>query len=303
MAPLPLGSDAMDFGYLTGNHAEGILPGDLGRELEERGYNSIWVPEHSHIPTSRQSPYPNGGPLPATYFHMMDPMVSLMAAAATTTNLKLATGIVLVLEHDLLDLACTVATTDVLSSGRVVLGIGVGWNSEELENHRPDLEFRLRYSAMRERVAALRAAWGDEEASFEGRWDRFTESWVYPKPVDRTVPIALGNAGPLGMRHAAEYADEWCPIDVGLLNEDGKPDVVAAIDRFRGLADEAGRDGASIPVSLFVWGRPRLERLEQYSAAGVSQFVFTPVHFENPTADETLRYLDELAPTLEAFNG
>ena len=116
----------MDYGYLTGNHAEGISPGDLARELEERGFASIWVPEHSHIPTERRSPYPNGGPLPGSYVHMMDPMVSLMAAASTTSTLRLCTGIVLLLEHDLLDLACTVATTDVLSGGRVVLGIGVG---------------------------------------------------------------------------------------------------------------------------------------------------------------------------------
>ena len=292
----------MDFGYLTGNHADGILPGDLARELEDRGYESIWVPEHSHIPTERRSDYPNGGALPGTYVHMMDPLVSLMAAAATTTRLKLATGICLVLEHDLLDLACTVATTDVLSQGRVVLGIGVGWNEEELENHRPDLEFRLRYSAMRERVAALRTAWSEEEASFDGRWDRFSESWVYPKPPGGSVPIALGNAGPLGIKHAAEYADEWCPIDVGVMNEQGKPDVVNGIAHFRELATEAGRDAESIPISLFVWGRPRLDRLTAYAEAGVTQFVFTPVHFDLPSADETLQYLDELAPVLEEFN-
>ncbi len=293
----------MDFGYLTGNHAHGIHPGDLGKELEDRGYASIWVPEHSHIPTERRSPYPNGGALPDTYLHMMDPMVSLTAAAATTTNLKLATGICLVLEHDLLDLACTVATTDVLSNGRVVFGIGVGWNEEELENHRPDLPFRQRYRAMRERVAALRTIWSEDTPSFEGTWDSFTESWVYPKPVGGTVPIALGNAGPLGIRHAAEYADEWCPIDVGVQNEEGKPDVPGGIARFREMAYEAGRDPDDIAISLFVWGRPRMDRLTTYAEAGVTQFVFTPVHFANPTADETLQYLDELAPVLEEFNG
>jgi probable F420-dependent oxidoreductase len=293
----------MDFGYLTGNHAEGILPGELARELEQRGYASIWLPEHSHIPTERRSDYPNGGHLPGTYLHMLDPMVSVVAAAATTTTLKLATGICLVLEHDLLDLACTVASADVLSQGRVVLGIGVGWNEEELENHRPDLPFRSRYSAMRERVAALRTAWSDDKASFDGRWDSFTESWVYPKPPGGSVPIALGNAGPLGIQHAAEYADEWCPIDVGVQNAEGKPDVVGGIERFRRLATEADRDADSIPISLFMWGRPRMDRLEAYAAAGVTQFVFTPVHFDLPTADETLTYLDELAPTLDAFNG
>ncbi|HJM22465.1 MAG TPA: hypothetical protein QF409_10820, partial [Acidimicrobiales bacterium] len=137
---------------------------------------------------------------------------------------------------------------------------------------------------------------------FQGTWDRYSPSWVFPKPVGGTVPIALGNAGPLGIQHAAEYADEWAPIDVGVMNVDGKPDVLGGIELFRGLADEAGRDGPSIPISLYIWGRPQLQRLEQYASAGVTQFVFTPVSFDLPSADETLRYLDELTPTLEAFN-
>ena len=291
----------MKFGYLTGNHAEGILPGDLARELEARGFDSVWFPEHSHIPVDRRSPYPNGGPLPGSYFHMMDPWVSIAAAAAETGTLTLGTGICLLLEHDLLDLACAVATADVLAEGRVVMGIGVGWNEEELENHRPDLPFKKRYSAMRERVEALRTAWRDEEASFSGTWDSFSTSWVFPKPIKGTVPIALGNAGPLGIQHAAEYADEWAPIDVGVMNTDGKPDVLGGIQRFRNLADEAGRDGSSIPISLYIWGRPRQERLEEYAEAGVTQFVFTPVNFDLPSADETLRYIDELTSAIEEF--
>ena len=216
----------MKFGYLTGNHASGILPGHLARELEARGFDSVWFPEHTHIPVERRSPYPNGGQLPGSYIHMMDPWVSIAAASAETTTLTLGTGICLLLEHDLLDLACTVATADVVSQGRVVMGIGVGWNEEELENHRPDLPFRKRYSAMRERVEALRVAWREDEASFQGTWDRYSPSWVFPKPVEGTVPIALGNAGPLGIQHAAEYADEWAPIDVGVMNVNGKPDVL-----------------------------------------------------------------------------
>jgi len=232
---------------------------------------------------------------------MMDPWVSIAAAAEQTKKLILGTGICLLLEHDLLVLACSVATADVLSQGRVVMGIGVGWNEEELENHRPDLPFKKRYSAMRERVEALRVAWQEEQASFAGTWDNFSSSWVYPKPVNGSVPIALGNAGPLGIQHAAQYADEWAPIDIGVMNTDGKPDVFGGIERFRRLADEAGRDGSSIPISLYIWGRPRLERLENYAAAGVTQFVFTPVNFDLPSADDTLRYLDELTGTVEAF--
>ena len=290
----------MQFGYLTGNHAGGLLPGDLGRELEERGFTSMWVPEHSHIPTSRRTPYPNGGPLPDSYLHMMDPFVSIMAAAAATTSLQLCTGICLVLEHDVLDLACTVATADVLSGGRLRLGIGVGWNVEKLENHRPDLEFRQRYRAMEERVAAMRLLWGNESAAFDGTWDRFSDSWVYPKPLTGTVPIALGNAGPLGIEHAARYGDEWCPIDASVMNVDGRPDIIGGIDRFRRLASEAGRDADAIPISLFLFRRPTVEQVEQYAAAGVTQCVVTPVHFNMPSPDETLRHLDELAPILEA---
>lgn len=291
----------MKFGYLTGNHAGGILPGQLARELESRGFDSVWFPEHSHIPVERRSPYPNGGQLPGSYFHMMDPWVSVAAAAAETTTLTLGTGICLLLEHDLLDLACTVATADVLSQGRVVMGIGVGWNEEELENHRPDIPFKKRYSAMRERVQGLREAWKEDEAEFAGTWDNYSRSWVFPKPTNGTVPIALGNAGPLGIKHAAEYADEWAPIDVGVMNVDGKPDVIAGIRHFQELADEAGRDGSSIPISLYVWGRPRAERLHSYAEAGVTQFIFTPVNFDLPSADETLGYLDDLTTTVQEF--
>ena len=144
----------MDIGYLGLNDAGGIRPDHLAAELEDRGYESLWMPEHSHIPTSRKTPYPGGGDLPEGYWRMMDPLVSLAVAAGATSSLRLCTGICLVLEHDLLDLACATATLDVLSGGRLQLGIGVGWNEEELANHRPDVPFRHRYRAMRERVAA-----------------------------------------------------------------------------------------------------------------------------------------------------
>ncbi len=293
----------MKFGYLTGNHHGGIDPGDLAQELEERGFASVWYPEHTHIPTSRESSYPNGGQLPGTYFHMMDPFVSIGIAAARTSQITLGTGICLILQHDLIDLARTVASADVLSSGRVVLGVGVGWNKEELADHRPDMPFSRRYGAMRERIAAMRSIWADDPVpAFEGEWDSYSESWIYPKPANGTVPIALGNAGPLGIQHAAEYADEWAPIDVGVMNTTGKPDVLGGIQRFRRLAAEAGRDNADdIPITLYIWGRPRMDRLESYAEAGVSQFILTPVNFDLPSADETLQYLDELAPTLAAF--
>ena len=287
----------MRFGYLGLNTIEGIRPDTFAAELEARGFDSFWAPEHSHIPVSRQTPYPAGGELPEGYWRMMDPFVSLAMAAQATTTLELCTGICLLLEHDVLDLACTTATLDALSGGRVRLGVGVGWNEEELANHRPDLPFNLRYSAMEERIAALRTAWSEEEASFEGRWDNFTSSWVYPKPVSGAIPVALGNAGPVGIGHAARYADEWCPIDGSMLNTNGRPDPAGAIDLFRSKAAEAGRQAEDIPISIFTMGNRR-DRLERYAELGVDRIVIMPKTMKVHDANATLRHLDELADVL-----
>jgi probable F420-dependent oxidoreductase len=288
----------MRFGYLALNDAGGIRPDVLARELEQRGFDSVWMPEHSHIPASRDTPYPGGGDLPNGYWQMMDPFVSLMAAASATTTLKLCTGICLLLEHDLLDLAVTVASLDVLSAGRVVLGVGVGWNVEELRNHRPDLPFAQRYSAMRERVAALRSIWTEDEPQLDGRWDRFSASWVYPKPQQQPVPIALGNAGPTGIRHAASYADMWCPIDASLLNTSGRPDVDGGVQLFRELAVEAGRDPAQIPITIFAWNVPKPARLAHYAELGIERVVLPPPSMSTVDAAATLRYLDSVADTV-----
>jgi probable F420-dependent oxidoreductase len=252
------------------------------------------MPEHSHIPADRKTPYPAGGELPSSYYRMMDPLISLMAAAHASDSIELFTGICLVHEHDVLDLACAAATLDVLSNGRFHLGIGVGWNEEELANHRPDLPFKMRYSAMRERVAALRTCWQDEIASFDGRWDRFTDSYVYPKPVNGSVPVSLGNAGPVGIEHAAEYADEWCPIDAAMLNTTGKPDVAGAIALFRQLATDADRDPDDIPITIHSF-RVNRERFEQYAALGVERIVLFPPTMDVISTDDTLAHLDMLA--------
>lgn len=291
----------MRFGYLTINSADGIRPDVLARALEERGFDSIWVPEHSHIPTGRESAYPGRGELPDGYWHMMDPFVSLTAAAMATTTLTLATGVCLVLEHDVLDLACQTATLDVLSGGRLLLGVGVGWNREELANHRPDVPFARRYSAMEDRIAALRAAWGQEEASHDGPYDRFSPSWVYPKPVTGRVPVALGNAGPVGINHAARYADAWCPIDAQLMNTTGKPDVPAGIALFRRLASEAGRDADAIPITIFAWTKPPRERVELYAQLGVERIVIAPATMMRHDEDATMARLDDLAELVGAY--
>lgn len=286
----------MKVGYLTINSATQIRPDTLGRELEERGFDSIWVPEHSHIPMDRRSEYPGGGELPSGYWSMMDPFVSLQAAASVTTDLVLATGICLLLEHDLLALAKTVTTVDVLSEGRMLLGIGVGWNAEELENHRPDVPFNRRYSAMRERVAALRSLWHDDVPKFDGTYDRFSPVRSEPRPVQNPLPIALGNAGPVGIGHAAEYADHWCPIDAQLRNADGKPDVAAGIAQFRDKTEAAGRNPDDIPISLFSWGTPPIERLASYAELGVERVVLGPAGFDVAAEDRTMEFLDRYTP-------
>jgi probable F420-dependent oxidoreductase len=294
-------SPDMRFGYISTNSATGIRPDVVARELEDRGFDSLWVPEHSHIPTSRESPYPLGGELPEGYLHMMAPFVSLSAAATATKSLIVATGVCLVLEHDLLDLACTTATLDVLSGGRLLLGVGVGWNREELANHRPDLAFTKRYAALRERVAALRTIWGTEQPAFSGTWDRFSQSWVYPKPLRGTVPIALGSAGPLGLRHAAEYADHWCPVDGMLRGDDGRPDAAGGIARFRDLVAKKGRDPRAVPISLFLFSRPTPTRLERYARLGVERLVLSAPTAELQDPATTLRHLDEITPLVEEW--
>lgn len=288
----------MKFGYLGVNTAASIRPGRLAGELEARGYESMWMPEHSHIPTNRQTAYPAGGELPEGYFHMMSPLISLASAAATTSHLTLATGICLALEHDLLDLATMTSTLDVLADGRLLLGIGAGWNAEELANHRPDLPFRRRYGALVERVAALRALWSDDPASFAGRWDSVDESWVYPKPVQRPIRIALGMAGSVGMPLAAAHADEWCPIDVEMHGPDGRMSVSAAIEQFRAAVSAAGRDPAGVPITIFAMKPPRADIVERYASLGVDRMVFGPREMTVHDASETLRHLDDLDPLI-----
>jgi probable F420-dependent oxidoreductase len=291
----------MEFGYVSFNHAEGVDPATLAREVEAHGFDSIWLPEHTHIPASRATPFPSGGELPEVYYKIMDPFVSLMAAGAATETIKLYTGICLLLQHDLLDLACSTATLDVLTGGRFRFGVGVGWNKEELASHRPDLEFSMRYSAMRERIAALRTAWRDDPAQFEGRWDSFEESFIRPKPLHGSIPVSLGNAGPVGIKHAAEYADEWAPIDGGMLNTTGKPNVPGAIELFRQLASDAGRDPDSIPITIHALQFSE-RRFESYRELGVERIVLSPPHMRVIGLDETMPHLESLGEFIGRFN-
>ncbi len=240
-------------------------PAMLARALEERGFESLWYGEHSHIPCSRRTPYPPGGELPVPYRRMMDPYLSLMTAANATTQLRLGTGIALLMERDLFAQAKTIATLDRLSGGRVLIGTGVGWNREAFENSCPH-PFDKRYAVLRETVAATRALWTEEAPSYQGDYVRFDAVWSDPKPVQKGGPkILMGAMGPLGRKHAAAWADGWYPVDIGM------GDVAASIAAFHEEVRAAGRDPGSVEINIQIMDLGNLDRLKRYRDLGVER--------------------------------
>lgn len=283
----------MELGFTTMNTADDVAPDALAVALEERGYTSLFIGEHSHIPVARSTPYPAGGTMPDQYRRMMDPFVSLAVAGHVTSRLTLGLGVCLVLEHHVLQLAKTVATLDVLSGGRVSFGVGVGWNVEELANHRPDIAWAQRYQATEECVAALRRCWADDEAEYHGRFFDFDPVWSYPKPVQRPgPPVVLGTGGPLGTQHAVRWADEWMPMDIAL------GDVARKVTKFRAAAAAEGRD---VPISLVAAGNPTAETLHHYRELGVVRVVLGSLRDGWADPASTMPFLDhyaELIPEL-----
>jgi probable F420-dependent oxidoreductase len=256
----------MRLGFSSMNTPEDEAPGVLARALEERGFESLWIGAHPHIPASRRTPYPAGGEMPLQYRRMMDPFVSLTAAATATDGLVVGTSVALPLEHDLFDLAKSVATLDRVSNGRFQLGVGVGWNEEELANHRPDIPWTHRYRALAECIRALRCLWTEEESEHHGEFFDFDPVWSFPKPVTRPhPPVLCGTAGPLGTEHALAWADAWLPMDIALGN------VTRGVTRFRDAAARAGRAG--MPITLVTWGDPTLETLSAYRDLEIERVV------------------------------
>jgi probable F420-dependent oxidoreductase len=281
-------------GFTTMNTPDDLRPDVLGKLLEDRGYDSLWIGEHSHIPVSRRTPYPTGGELPPQYLTMMDPFVSLTMAAGATTELLVATGVALALEHDVFDLAKTVATLDVLSGGRVLFGVGCGWNEEELANHRPDISWGLRYQALAECVTALRSLWTDDESEFHGRFFNFDRVWSRPKPMQRPhPPVVCGMSGRLGTTHAVEWADEWNPMDLALGN------VPKKVGLFRAAAAAAGR--GDIPITITTFGDPTFETLELYKSLGVYRVVVGASRegWDDPSG--TVPFIDRYAAAIPAL--
>jgi probable F420-dependent oxidoreductase len=242
-----------------------IHPAELARAAEERGFDGLFFPEHTHIPTSRRTPYPGGGELPEEYRRTLDPFVALAAAATASTRLRIGTGVCLVAQRDPIVTAKEVATLDLLSGGRFVFGIGIGWNEDEAASH--GVDFPRRRSQAREHVLAMQRLWADEVASFEGTYVRLSPSWSWPKPVQRPRPPILvgGVASPGLFQHIAEYGDGWLPI--------GGAGVAAQLPLLREAFARAGRDPAAVEVTSYAV-QPDAGKLAHYRAIGIAEVVF-----------------------------
>lgn len=263
---------------------QSMSPVELAHEAEVRGFHSFYVPEHTHIPTSRRTPPPTGDAVLAEeYKRTLDPWIALAAAASVTASIRLGTGIALVAQHDPIVLAKQIATLDQLSGGRVVLGIGYGWNEDEMESHGVDP--RKRRARVRESMLAMEALWSNEVASFDGAHVRFAPSWQWPKPVQKPrPPVLIGGApGPKLFEHIAEFADGWIPI--------GGAGVREALPALRRALEERGRDPSAlqiVPMGIM----PTRQKLDYYETIGITEAV---VRLPSAPRDEVLPLLDAYA--------
>ncbi|MFE3174641.1 LLM class F420-dependent oxidoreductase [Amycolatopsis sp. NPDC059090] len=272
----------MKFGVNTFVTDESIRPDALGRALEERGFETLLVTEHSHIPAKRETPWSGGGELPREYYRTYDPFVALAIASAATTTLTLGTAVALLAQRDVFQTAKEVATLDVLSGGRVLFGVGVGWNREEMRNH--GVEPRRRGPLLNEKLAALKAIWTADEAEFHGEHVDFDPVCSWPKPAQHPhPPIAIGGESPAALDRLARYGDEWMPR--------AKPPV----DELRRVASWLADQGRS-DVRTTLCGATLDSDIAAYAEAGVARVTFTLP----PLPDrETVQYLDKLAAYVE----
>jgi len=281
----------MQLGLCTFATDDGIHPVSLGRLAEERGFESLFYPEHTHIPAGRVTPYPLGGELPREYSHTLDPFVALAAVAAVTDRIELGTGISLVVERDPIVTAKTVATLDHLSGGRVLFGVGAGWLLEEMRNHGTDPD--TRFAVMRERVEAMRRIWTEDEAEYHGEHVDFDPIWSWPKPVRQPhPPVLVGGMGKRVLERVVAFGDEWMPNVASSVD-----DLGARIAELQRLAADAGRG----PIGVTLFGTRRdADVIRRLGEAGVTRALFY-LPAERP--DETERRLDgmaELAETVRA---
>ncbi|HTV53115.1 MAG TPA: LLM class F420-dependent oxidoreductase [Steroidobacteraceae bacterium] len=265
----------------------GIDAGELARAAEDRGFESLLFPEHTHIPVSRRTPFPGGGELPKAYSHTHDPFVALAFAAAATRKILLGTGVCLVPQHDPIVAAKAIASLDRLSNGRIIFGIGGGWNVDEMENH--GARYDTRFKLMRERVLAMKALWTQEQAAFRGEMVRFDPVWMWPKPVQKPhPPILLGGGSEYTLKRVVEFCDGWLPIARAGF------DPAKAVDGLRRAAAAAGRDYSTLSISAFA---PPAEKatLDTYRDAGIHRACLA---VPDVSRDEILRTLDRYAALL-----
>jgi probable F420-dependent oxidoreductase len=281
----------MEFGAAIFFTDYSMAPVELGVALEDRGFESLWAPEHSHIPLSRQSLFPQGGDLPKKYYDVMDPFVTLSAVAGATSRLKVGTGICLVVQRDPIQTAKEVATLDQISGGRFLFGIGAGWNAEEMADHGTD--FTARFEVMRERVEAMKAIWTKSKPDYDGKFVKFPPMMTWPKPAQKPhPPVIVGGAFPYGARRAIAYGDGWVPH----ARRPAYGEVIALLPEFRKMAAAAGRDPASIPVTIFGVAEDA-DVIRRYRDAGVARVLF---NLPAAKADEVLPVLDRCAALMRA---
>jgi len=263
----------------------GIEIRELARAAEERGFDSLFLPEHTHIPKSRRTPFPGGGDLPKAYSHTHDPFVALSFAAAATRKILLGTGICLIPQRDPIVTAKCVASLDQLSNGRFVFGIGGGWNVDEMENH--GARYETRFKLMRERILAMKALWTEQEAAFHGEMVNFDAVWLYPKPMQQPhPPILLGGSSDYTLKRVVEFCNGWFPI----ARPGFKPKE--AVERLRRVASAAERDFSTLTISVF--GAPADNAaLTEYRDAGIHRAVL-PI--PDLTRDEIMGLLDKYSP-------
>ncbi len=278
----------MHIGVCMFNTDYAIRIEELARATEERGFESLWVPEHTHIPVSRKTPFPGGGELPREYKHTLDPFVALAAAAMVTRNLRLGTGILLLIQRDAITTAKEVASLDFVSNGRFLLGVGGGWNQDEMENHGTD--FKVRFKRLAEQVRAMKEIWTKESAEFHGQHVDFDPIWMYPKPVQKPhPPVLFGGETEHTLRRVVEVGDGWFP------RARNPERLFAGLEQLKQLATAAGRDMKTISVSVF--GAPAdAATLDRYRQAGMTRAI---VRLPSESRDKVLPLLDQHAKLLK----
>ena len=275
----------MDIGVYFFSTAYSIGIEELARELEQRGFESMLIPEHTHIPVTRKTPWPGGGDLPKEYYHTYDPFVALSFAAAATKSLKLGTGICLLPQRDPIVTAKSVASLDQLSGGRVIFGVGGGWNVDEMEN--PGAEYSSRFKLLRENILAMKQLWVEEQAEFHGEFVDFDPAFCWPKPTQNPhPPIILGGETDYTLRRIVEFCDGWLPRP--------RADIEDGMERLRRIADEGNRDLDSISVTVF-GAPPKPDKLARYSEIGIDRAL---LQIPTEDRDTCLRVLDSYTPLL-----